>query len=994
MSQTAPAETTAETDCLSPSREHMTIRSTSTMGHQDTAPVPEPDLTLCENEPIHAPGAVQPHGAMLVALADGLAVTHASANLAAILGCSPDAVLGRPLEDALGEDACRVLFAVALREGSVDGHEDSRVHAMVRPDGVSLHLHAFRTGRHICVDIEPMKPEAVHGPSDILLRSVLESFTHAIAPLELSEFGVRGLKAITGYDRVMAYRFGDDGHGEVIAEAREPELEPYLGLNYPAGDIPQPARRLFARQRVCEIADTGYVPVPLLSNSAPDEDPTLDLTQSALRSVSPIHRAYLRNMKVPTSLSIALMERHGANDQRLWGMFVCHNATTRSAGPELRAVAGTIGQVASLLLRSLSESAVHAERLKRNASLRVLVERLIDPAPSPGDWPPEAVAELLGLVDAAGALLQIPGAVLSFGCTPPSPMARRALKVLLAQGNGEVLAFDRLGLSHPDLAGCTAEGSGVLLAPLPGMADSAILWFRPERVRTVTWGGNPAEHVTTDPYTGRLCPRGSFAAWKEIENGHAVPWDAADLAIVQDLRRLVGIATTERTSAALARLRHFDPLTGLANRSLLEDQLRDTDPLAPGGLLFLDLDGFKSVNDTMGHAAGDELLIEVARRLVSVAGPGNLTARLGGDEFVVLCHGMTPAEISALGERIRKAIEAPIEIEGRPCHVSSSIGVALNDRTGGLDRVRAADIAMYAAKQAGGNRAVLFEAALFDRASRLFSLEQDMREALRAGDNFVLLYQPLFGVLSGARRLVGFEALVRWRHPRHGWMSPAVFIPMAEKSGLILPLGDWVLATALRQGRALRRAYPAANLIVNVNVSALQLPREGFCTDVAEALEAEGFPPTALCLEVTESMLTDARAAAVLTEIRMLGVEVAIDDFGIGYSSLSYLRRLPVDKVKLDRSFLEDIEGDPLGVGFVSAVIALAHAAGKPVVFEGIETQAQLDIAVATGADVVQGFFFAPPLSISAARELAAQHRELDERRASLHPVAEQDPAE
>jgi diguanylate cyclase (GGDEF)-like protein len=516
--------------------------------------------------------------------------------------------------------------------------------------------------------------------------------------------------------------------------------------------------------------------------------------------------------------------------------------------------------------------------------------------------------------------------------------------------------------------------------PLPQAAGDAILWFRPEQIRTVTWAGNPDEHVTTDPVSGRLCPRGSFTAWKAVERGRAMPWREADLAIVQELRSAVETEIAERTRDELAKLRFYDPLTGLPNRSLLQERLEDLERENIGAiaLLFLDLDGFKAVNDTMGHAAGDMLLIEVAERLIGAAGPDTLTVRLGGDEFVVLCPGLDCQAVLAAGERIRQTIELPFEIAGRPCHISASIGIAAADQAAGLDLIRAADMAMYVAKQAGGNQAVLFDPSQLDRASQRFELEQDMRDALSTGDNFVLLYQPLFAIADGKKHLAGFEALVRWRHPRHGWMSPSTFIPLAERSGLILPLGDWVLATALREGRALRRANPGADLIINVNVSVLQLPRPGFCGDVAGMLEAEGFPPTGLCLEITESMLTDAASAAVLAEIRALGVEIAIDDFGIGYSSLSYLRRLPVDKVKLDRSFLEDMEGDPRGIDFVSAVIALAHAAGKPVVFEGIETQAQLDIAFITGADIVQGFFFAPPLSANAAMDLVAQYRQLD----------------
>jgi EAL domain-containing protein (putative c-di-GMP-specific phosphodiesterase class I) len=273
---------------------------------------------------------------------------------------------------------------------------------------------------------------------------------------------------------------------------------------------------------------------------------------------------------------------------------------------------------------------------------------------------------------------------------------------------------------------------------------------------------------------------------------------------------------------------------------------------------------------------------------------------------------------------------------------------------------------------------VVFERSLFDQATQQFDLERDLRTAPAGGDQLTLLYQPLFGIARGTLQLVGFEALVRWRHPRHGWMSPALFILLAEKSGLILPLGDWVLASALRQGRIFQQARPNVKKEMAVNVSAFQLSQFSFCSSLAGTLEAEGFPPQALCLEITETLLTDAVAAAVLTDVRKLGVRVAIDDFGIGHSSLSYLRRLPADVVKLDRSFLEDVEGDPRGTQFVGAVIALAHAAGKPVVFEGIETQAQFGIASAAGADVVQGGFFAPPLSANAAEELVAQHARLE----------------
>ncbi|MFL5282275.1 MAG: EAL domain-containing protein [Rhodopila sp.] len=832
------------------------------------------------------------------------------------------------------------------------------------------------------MDIDPTRRNLQEKSPVILAQSILGTFKHTTTRAELCELAVVGLRTISGFDRVMAYRFHKDGHGEVIAEARAARLALYLGLHYPASDVPPQARRLYLRQRVGAIADSSYQPVPLLVDPALDDGVPLDLTHSGLRSVSPLHREYMRNMNTAASLTIALA--HGSH---LWGMLVCHHTTPRIAGPELRAIADVIGQVVSLLIDSLGEAEVYVQRFKRSSTLRALANRLEGSVPLRQSLV-AAEAELLDVVDAAGAVIRLSGTIFCLGRTPPPSATEAALVTLYPLVDGAVLAINGLGRRFPDLAECTMEGSGTLLLPLAKDSDDAILWFRPELSRTVTWGGNPAEHGTTDLATGRISPRASFAAWKEVVTGLAAAWTDADIALACEVRNAIEAAVTQRVKADLARLRHYDSLTGLPNRSLLEERLRDErrDPGAASALLFLDLDGFKAVNDTLGHGAGDALLIEIARRLLQAAMPGNLVARLGGDEFVVLCPEFGREAAAALAERIRLAIETPIDVAGRLCHVSSSIGIAVSGETGSLDLIRAADMAMYAAKQAGGNRAVLFEASLFDRATRQFELEQDMREALRLGDQFVLLYQPLFGVSGGSKRLAGFEALIRWRHPRHGWISPAQFLPTAEKSGLILPLGDWVLATALREGNALRLAHPNANLVMHVNILASHLSQSAYSLSIAGALEAEGYPPGALCLEIVESLLADAEAAAVLTDIRKTGVQVAISDFNVSYSSLSHLRRLPVDKVKIDRSFLLDIEGDPHGVGFISAGIILAHDAGKLVVFEGIEIQAQFDIALAAGADLVQGFFLAPALSANAAEDLVAQYSQMDASRTSTLP--------
>jgi diguanylate cyclase (GGDEF)-like protein len=541
------------------------------------------------------------------------------------------------------------------------------------------------------------------------------------------------------------------------------------------------------------------------------------------------------------------------------------------------------------------------------------------------------------------------------------------------------MAVDDLGLRYPELASCTATGSGALLLPLSQTDDDAILWFRPELSRNVIWGGDPNKSPQLDPVSGRLSPRKSFAAWEETVRGHSVPWQDVDLSVVRELRGAIEAEIAVRTKAELAKLRNYDVLTGLPNRRLVQIRLAESAEHAERGsaaLLFLDLDRFKEVNDTLGHAAGDALLVQVAQRIIAAAGPQHLVARLGGDEFIVLSHGLEKDALAALAERIRLTIERPFSVAGQPCHISVSLGIARADETGELDLLRAADMAMYAAKKCGGNRGVVYEQSLYDSAARQFELEHDLRNALARDEQLSLVYQPIYNVLPG-NNLVGFEARLRWQHPREGWLAPKLIVPLAEKSGLILPLGAWILKEALRQGRRFQQLRPEQALRLSVNVSSLQIKHGDFCSDLASMLQqSDDFPPSSLCLEVTESILADVVAADVIAEVRKLGVKIALDDFGMGSSSLSDLRAVPVDIVKLDRSFLDQGQDAHLS-SFVSAVIDFAHGAGLSVTAKGIETSSQLAVVTNAGVDCVQGFLLAPPLSAEATAELLTVPRSI-----------------
>ncbi|RZL25706.1 MAG: bifunctional diguanylate cyclase/phosphodiesterase, partial [Sphingomonas sp.] len=371
-----------------------------------------------------------------------------------------------------------------------------------------------------------------------------------------------------------------------------------------------------------------------------------------------------------------------------------------------------------------------------------------------------------------------------------------------------------------------------------------------------------------------------------------------------------------------------------------------------------DLDRFKAINDSLGHPAGDALLRVVAERMQAVVRSYDTVARLGGDEFaIVLPHLAEPCSANAIANRLIAAVSEPIDLDGHKVEIGVSIGftVCTGGDVGADELFKRADIALYEAKAAGRSTSREFCAEAGARIATHGQLGLDMKEAIRRGE-FRLMYQPVVVAETGA--VVAFEALMRWRHPVRGEISPAVFIPVAEETGLIVPLGVWALQEACREAM-----HWPAHVRVAVNVSAVQLRREGLETAVLAALAASGLSPNRLKLEVTESVLMqDADAAlACLHRLRGLGVLIALDDFGTGYSSLSYLRRFPFDRLKIDRAFIRDI-ADPDAAAIVRAVVSLGERLGMGIVAEGVETAEQLDLVRQEGCHEVQGFLFSRPL--------------------------------
>jgi diguanylate cyclase (GGDEF)-like protein len=422
-------------------------------------------------------------------------------------------------------------------------------------------------------------------------------------------------------------------------------------------------------------------------------------------------------------------------------------------------------------------------------------------------------------------------------------------------------------------------------------------------------------------------------------------------------------------------LANYDALTGLPNRNLLTSRLHLALVQAERsersvGVLMLDIDRFKHINDSYGHAYGDALLREVAARLRSVPREGDTVGRLGGDEFVIVLANMRhPDNAAALALKVQNALLAPVIVEGNEIYVSVSLGVSVcpGDGDDADTLLKQADVAMYRAKDAGGNTLQCYTVEMGQRAMERVNLEHALYRAL---DNheFELHYQPQVSLSTG--HVTGVEALLRWRHPQLGLVSPARFIELAEETGLIVPIGEWVLRTACAQAAAWHREgyWPT----MSVNVSARQLQQTMLVPMLRQVLHHTGLDPAYLELELTESMLIgDADATiTVLRQLKQLGVSLALDDFGTGFSSLSYLTRFPIDIIKIDQCFVAGIPDRQEAASIVLAVIALAKALGQKTVAEGVETLAQLDFLDRNGCDVMQGYYFSRPLAAEAATAL------------------------
>jgi diguanylate cyclase (GGDEF)-like protein len=591
-----------------------------------------------------------------------------------------------------------------------------------------------------------------------------------------------------------------------------------------------------------------------------------------------------------------------------------------------------MAQVLGVALRSIrvlsEERSLRADKEREAESARIrqhLVERLLTIQRAISNRRP--LAEILDAVTSGAALL-LGGA----GVALMLAEGGRGRRLTVASTSGEMDA----AASEAEAREAMATGS-VLIHP----TGTGTVIAAPVRV-TGEMAGSLVAHLpgAAEQYTEQRDQLAAFA-------------------------QQVSLALTDARTVEAVHEAHHDPVTGLPNRALflkifnrvLASRSAATDPTS---VLFIDLDRFKAVNDSLGHEAGDQLLAAVAGRIRTCVRASDTTARLGGDEFAVLLHDSPMEAAASVGERVIAAVKEPFRLAGRDIFIGASIGVAVSREASEAPEVllNNADVAMYRAKKDGPGMVVFYEQFMHTEALDHLSLRGDLQKALDA-DEFRLQYQPLIHLDTG--EVAGVEALIRWHSPTRGLVSPIDFIPIAEESGIIVDIGQWVLETSAAQVASWRRDLP--DLTLNVNVSGHQLVHPRFADNVMRALAVAGLPSSAVTLELTESVLMSdpIRAVAALTSLRQLGVQLSIDDFGTGYSSLAYLRELPVHELKIDRAFIARAELTAEDLALVRTIVQLGQILGLRVVAEGIENAAQLAALRTLGCALGQGFHLCRP---------------------------------
>ncbi|MBZ4023963.1 hypothetical protein CKO11_16045 [Rhodobacter sp. TJ_12] len=949
------------------------------------------DLVRCEKEPIHTPGAIQSASALLLFDPEQGCLAAASDNLAPLFGASAAELLGAPAERFFALRDAANIRAIGLGQAPMNAGyfrlKSGGEHwvSLLRTDGLlGVEINTYESAEHDSVTFGLGVGEALAEISDIAdkLHDASEAELHKLADLVTRRF-----RELSGYDRVMFYRFDTDWNGAVIGESRAAQVDhSYMDLSFPSSDIPKQARALFLRNRVRPVVDVGAASVPMVPALHPGTGQPYDLSDCAVRGVSPVHLEYLANMGVRATLTLALIVRG-----KLWGLLACHHySAPYRLTPGRSAACRLFAEAVSTTLSRLVERA-EAEAIERvRTRLRALRNALLQ-APSGAsfdDFLEEQGRGLLHLMGCDGIVYRLDGHDHAFGAVPaPDLLAELRRRLSAHQGD---IGSDSFSTHYaaglwPDLAEDICDTAAGALLYQPRGCRFELLLLRAARQTELSWGGDPYKRVQADAEGERLHPRGSFDLWRETVRDRALPWEpeavicARELA--QGLNEIDWLFEWQQSEAELAQARAeteynalHDALTDLPNRRYLQrrlDEAEISDAARPSALIHIDLDRFKQVNDTLGHSAGDELLVEVAHRLKRCLRVGDFPARVGGDEFLVLAAPNTHAwELDAIGDRIIEALSRPVTLACGDCEIGASVGIALNTGTVRPDELfHQADLALYESKRAGRGRVTLFNDVLRQRQEEKHRLGEDIREGIRSG-RFEIWYQPQCE--AQGHGLIGVEALLRWNHPDRGILAPTQFLNMAEDLDLVATLDQIGMDAALKDLDQLgAEGLHLPKLSLNVSARRLQDPA------FLEAARGLGDRRAVISFELLESIYLDeldSEIEANLSGLRDMGIRIEVDDFGTGRTSIVSLVSLRPDRLKIDRQLVEPVVRSEAARRLVASIVEIGHSLGIGITAEGVESRAHAEVLRDLGCTVLQGFFFARPMPLDDLRLFLRDH--------------------
>ncbi|CAN7586707.1 EAL domain-containing protein [Massilia sp. LjRoot122] len=950
----------------------------------DTIPA-ELELS-CAQEPIHLLGTVQSYGFLMVVDVASRRIVQVSAGIVRHWPGLQDAhaLVSSPLPDwvaAVDETAALDIDGLPTSHPAALPWRPRFEQTSTTPGQAPAPHWECLGHRSGAVAVLEWLP--VNGDTDESRRQtqVFVDFAEVIARLRRAEgldafFGecVKVMQEVSAFDRVMIYRFLPDGCGEVVAEHTAGHYrQKYLGLRFPASDIPSQARVLYLTNKLRVLADVEAAMDTLVPPVLPDGE-ALDQSHCLLRGLSPVHLVYLRNMGVRATMTLSIV-----CDGKLWGLIACHHHQPRTPPYHLREgmrqLAELLAEIANMRIEPLSNLEAVRHRMALDRLLNEFYQALIHEGDIPNlleSWMPRLLpafnASALGVQ--IGTLAYVGGPGTRQGSTHQI-LDEVGARLNMQNRVPQEFMWDDLLTSPRHALMFLPDAAGLLLAQR--YEEDIIFCFltREEVVQQVRWGGEPVKDVVPLPNGRvRLEPRRSFAVWQQSVRGHAEPWLQTDAEALQNLLRMLSevnkLQINREMQETLHWRAHHDHLTGLYNRRAMEDEVtrRLEDGHYDTALMLLDLDHFKKINDTYGHEIGDQVLQQLSSRLKAVMRDFDLLARLGGDEFMLLLQIPHPSAATALtfAERLHQAVAIPFDIRGQQFRLGISVGIAIPPGHGRTvsELLRHADLALYQAKSRGRSRSVVFELAMAADQRDHYLLERDLDDAVER-NQLSLVFQPKVDLIT--RKVVGLEALVRWNHPTRGQNSPSSFIPIAEHSDQIIRIDRWVMRSAIAE-QARWRTHGLGKLPIAVNLSIADILSPNLVGYLGDLLEEFQVPADTLEIEVTEScfmrQLDETRS--VLRALNEAGISTSLDDFGTGFSSLSYLRQLPLQCLKIDQSFTRSMLQDPNAEKLTQAIVAMGNALKMTIVAEGVETREQMNWLLAHGCHIGQGYFFSPPV--------------------------------